>query len=1144
VNKYNEIIGLNDYFQPAYDLTNEVGSYWKQFIPNEKFFAVLTSVLSSLEGHRADEKKSLWLQGNYGTGKSHAVAVVKHLLFDEPNEIQEFVENFEDAQLKSRILNFRNKFRVFPAVLKGLSNVSDNRTFSLVIETAIKDALRKNRIEVSTKSDFERMIYQIESNPAHIDWDEVIKGYTQLSMYVKNKEELIKKLKNNDLDMFRNVETLSSEIGIHFSHFKIEQWLTEVMDELKSQKKADALMIYWDEFTSVLQRPNSGMLLTELQHIAELSVNKGIYLFVVTHKTLQQTEMSVLKDDKEKALGRFQILDYSMEPITTYHIMGTAIKKKDKEKWESLRDEEIQKVDNLIRRIIGTDSGPRYYNLLKNLFPIHPYTAYLSTFIVRNIGSTERSIFNFLYDKEKGFSKFINENPVNPGGFFLTADYLWDFFMSEFERVDYQKFSSVLDKYKLHIKSVKEEDYAYSVVFKGVLLLNVLHKMVNVAEGKEMLLVAPSIENIKSMFSGTEYESSADAALEFLDTKQILSKKPDNLFLVMSSTLPPKEVLKLKDELKNNYSQIDKILSKDNIKEIESSFTSAILRESELKIFDASLNEHLVKNKLIKAFKFDYSLHIALLIAQNVQDLEQIRQTVQNISQHNEITNIIFLIFDTVFDETVFDKFIEYSARAVVAERHSFKEEQVSNEDYAKKILEHWVNETTKTGYITWYLGEDKGKILISDFGNIVNDSLSAKIFYSGLEKLREVKKNKNVWGGGMARVCAENFLFANNRDFVESRTPAVPNKITREIIKNDVGEYIVDEQLAFKNGVDLNHPIIMMSNEIKKIIEKKNNAGIFHLGESLKFLTQPPFGIYKNRIHFATIGFLMRNYVGKLYESGKGKPIEKEMMRDKIVSLFNYWHDGKDSNKLEVRLGTKEEKTLINELIYIFSLKNIESLNDVKWGIRNWIKQSEYPLWVFKLSENSSDEINLAIDKIIDLIESRDQEITQSDIKSLLNIVNIVEVDLRILLQKERSHELFVLWVTGIDNVEVKGEDVDSAINYIRQHMPEEIGVDSWKEDNVREKTKDWYIAKSRLQPENLPAQKLTPTVSNYGGSPLPNDSGGGRVIEKLDSPGYKKLGLSVIDKIEKFNGDWKDVLKKIVAEHPEISNILEKYL
>lgn len=275
VNKYHEIIGLYDYFQPTYDLTNEVADYWKQFVPNDKFFGILRGVLNSLESQQANEKKSLWLQGTYGTGKSHATAVIKHLLFDEADEIEEFTEKFEDTQLKSRILSFRDKFRVFPVVLKGLSNVTDNRTFALVIERAVKDALKRNRIEVSTRSDFEKMVYQIETNPGDINWKNLIQKYPQINMYVKNKKALLRKLKNNDLDTLRNLEEVSSEIGIYFSHDKIDEWLTEVIDELKSQNEADGLMIYWDEFTSVLQRSNSGTLLTELQHIAELSVNKG-----------------------------------------------------------------------------------------------------------------------------------------------------------------------------------------------------------------------------------------------------------------------------------------------------------------------------------------------------------------------------------------------------------------------------------------------------------------------------------------------------------------------------------------------------------------------------------------------------------------------------------------------------------------------------------------------------------------------------------------------------------------------------------------------------------------------------------------------------------------------------------------------------
>jgi len=1136
--KYNEIIELNDYFQPAYDLTNETGNYWEQFITNDKFFDVLRGVLSSLEGQRPDERKSIWLQGTYGTGKSHATAVIKHLLFDPEIETGEFIGNFGDTQLKSRILSLRDKLRVFPVILKGTSNITDNRTFALVIERAVKSALKQNNIEINTKSDFEKMIYQISTNPGYINWESVIQEYPQINMFVKDKEDLLKKLKNEDLDILKNLEELSSVVGIHFSYSEITNWLKEVIEELREQGKADNLMIYWDEFTSVLELPNSGILLTELQNIADLSVNKGVYLFMVSHRNPSQA--NITKDDMEKVLGRFRMLDYSMEPITTYHIVGAAIKKKDKSTWESLKDEKSSVMDDLIRRIVGTEEGIRDYTLLENLFPIHPYTAYLSTFIVRNIGSTERSIFEFLYDEKRGFSKFIKENPSGVNGVFLTVDYLWDFFMEEFERIDYQRFSSILDKYKLHIQTVEEENRLYSAIFKGVLLLNIQYKMVKVAEARDTL-VAPSVTNIKSMYWGTEYENDIEAALNYFDSKQIISKDPDNLFLVSSSSLPFKEVEKEKEGLKGLYDQIDKILSKEQVREIHDTFTNSVLRKTELKIFDASLNEYLLKNRLKKAFVEDYALHIVVLIAKNIQEREQIKMTVKNILKDTEFNNIVFILLEELFGEDIFNQFVDYQARATIADRHNYTEERISNEDYARKVLDRWIH-LIKSGYAEWSLSgkreigsfteENNGKCLVKDFSELVNERLSAKIFSSGLEVLKEAKKNNNVWTEKMAKVSAKNFLFANNRDFIETKTSSGPERYTREIIKDNFGEYIVDEGLQFKKEVDVNHPIVKMNSEIQKIINGKKNSGVFNLGDTLKFLTKPPFGLYPNMLHLATLGFLMRAYVGKLYESGRGKPIEKEIMWDKILDLFKYWESKKASNKLEVRLGTAEEKKLITALTVVFNLQNIESLSDLRWGIRNWIKESDYPLWVFKLSENTNDGIKLSIDKIIDLIESMDTEISQSDIKGVLDAVKVVETDLKFFVfKKERSRALFVAWLKGIENIHIEDEEIDGVISYTRHNMPEEIGVASWKKDNVREKVKDWYIEKSKPQPEQ--------TYQNEDGD---------RGYTDGSMPAHSEISerrrTMVIEKIEAYRGDWKSVLKKVVKEHDEIVSILEKYL
>lgn len=252
--KYNEILSLNEYFQPVYVITEEREDYWKQFIPNEKFYNVMAASINAIESSSSSkEKKSLWLQGTYGTGKTHATAVVKHLLWDDLDDISDFVERIDRGQLRERLTSFREQHKVFPVILKGVSNITDIRTFALAIEKAVKDALRSKKIEeISTKSDFEKMIYQVDENPYHIDWNRIIEESLELGMFVNNKEDIREKLKNNDVKILRILETISASKQTFFSISDISEWLIEVVGELKRKNIAAYLMIYWDEFTSVL----------------------------------------------------------------------------------------------------------------------------------------------------------------------------------------------------------------------------------------------------------------------------------------------------------------------------------------------------------------------------------------------------------------------------------------------------------------------------------------------------------------------------------------------------------------------------------------------------------------------------------------------------------------------------------------------------------------------------------------------------------------------------------------------------------------------------------------------------------------------------------------------------------------------------
>ena len=89
---YSNIVTLRQ-MRPAYNIKEESDGEWINFIANDQFNDILTKAISSVRNNDADHHKSLWIAGTYGTGKSHAGAVIKHLLCDPVDEIRDYVED-------------------------------------------------------------------------------------------------------------------------------------------------------------------------------------------------------------------------------------------------------------------------------------------------------------------------------------------------------------------------------------------------------------------------------------------------------------------------------------------------------------------------------------------------------------------------------------------------------------------------------------------------------------------------------------------------------------------------------------------------------------------------------------------------------------------------------------------------------------------------------------------------------------------------------------------------------------------------------------------------------------------------------------------------------------------------------------------
>ncbi len=1063
--KYKDILALYEYFQPVYDITSERGDYWKQFIPTKTFLDTLKTFLNSLESKDAQNRKSIWVQGSYGTGKSHATGVIKHLLWDDLEEIENFVEKINDVQLRERLRSFRKGNRVFPVILKGISGISDVKSLTLTLQKAVKESLKKENIEIYTKSEFEMYIEKI-NNSDYVNWDRIIEKDTELKVLVRNSEGLLKELKAGNIEVLKILEKATD---FRFSFSAIENWLVEVLKELQ-KNGISFITIYWDEFTPLMEFSESSSILNILQSIAEKSFNENIFLFIISHRTPEQVQIS--KVDYEKVLGRFHFVEYSMENITTFHIMSNAIKKKDENKWKEMRDEIYIKspaFKRLTQKLIGEDLSLR--NILMDLFPIHPYTAVIATAISRYIGSSERSIFNFLYDGEKGFQKFISEYPKEYGDkdYFLTSDFLWDFFLDNFKRKPSEKIETIISKYSLHIDSLKRKGPQYTAIFKGILLLNLISSYIGVSP-LEAKLYAPSEENIRDLFLGTSYENYLDEVLAELDKLGYVPKAPDGLFLISLTSLPSQEINVEKESLKREYKDVTKLLDKYQKDRLVKDLTANVLREVEVQIYWSGLKEIELKRRLTNDFRKPHSLRIALFLSRDKTEISDIRDTIKRLigEESNATKNVIFIISDAYLEEERYERIIEYLARERVANKHAYNEEAETNRNYARKLIEDWINKIEKNFFEVYFQDENGGfpfKVVIINLEDRLNRNLSPKVFRFGLENIEELTQNINIWKIGHSEKVAKIFISSDTRDDLEEETRNAPYRSLRGILMNEKGEYIVDRNLKFYSHVNMDHPTVKICKEVEHEIEKKRGQ-IFNLGDTLAFLREPPYGLYPNMVNYAVLSFALRPFIGKLYESGKGRKITKELLINKIVDLFKYWEDERNREKLEVRLETPDEEKLIELLRDIFDMKEEENLNQIKWRIREWVKNTGFPLWALKTLTEGLKEPDLkalihSINALGFLIRTVDRELGEERIKNIFKLLQQTQGSLKPLLKREKLKEGFIKWLKSLEEVKVEDDEVEEVIDYLYKNMQGEVGL--WDEDKVIIKLKDWVRLKEK---------------------------------------------------------------------------------
>lgn len=1082
--KYSDIIDVQEYFKSAFDITSDKGESWKAFITNEKFESNMAQIINCFTSSVLNNRKSIWIQGTYGTGKSHSLAVIKHLLCDDYSAIEDYISRINRSQLRNSISNFRREKRVFPVVLKGVYAISDVADLTYTIQQQVAAAL--GDIEITTKTDFQSALQIVENGAFDSFFEDLMNKNIELHSYAENKQQLIKKLKENDTKVIRILATELKNAGLGgFRTHNIIEWLVDIRTELRQRGIADYLLLMWDEFTSLLEISARRSILNVMQDIAELSSSEtdhsldtqGVYLLLVTHKKLETTESykDLKEDERNMAKARFIELDYGMQPTTTFHILSGALDRKQPDILDELRQKNLLDVPSvrlLVDKIVDTETAnaTEIKDKIVSLYPFHPYTSYLATFVSRVVGESQRSIFGFLNDDEFGFKKYIQHDIEETK--FLTADYVWDFFYRAFEDNIVGHFDVITNKFKLVGESLHEKGADYYAVFKVILLLNILYRVTTTdADLSEKSMVNPSTENIVEAFSGFMNKENVLEILDYIDENQILHRNPDGIFEVASSSLPQKKIFEEKKKLYANEEDISKIVEKYSISclgELKRNISRDIPRELDAQVFWGGEKEYLLKGKLEAKFKATYTANVALMMFRGVtKELDEFlnrkemsqdasKSIITKLSQEDAYRDIVFVLINTELGNKRFEAYLDSVAQESVARSLQMNEEMVEGQKNAEKWMKKWIEEITTSGMADVIFRGDSIRIPFNQCNRHLANNYVRTIFKYGFDSL--VVAN-TAWRHQTSKKAVELALYSSTKSELEQDATGSYNAIRQLLTSGN--SILFDEQLQLRSEDDT-VPMVKICCEVRNVLESNKNEPSINLAEEFRHLTKPEYGYYQNTLFMGAFALALRPYVDKLYTSGSGQKIDKIVMKDIIVSVFEYWENSKKYNdKFVVRMSTEEERALTEKLCEIFEISDQNGLIETKWAIRTQFKnQSQAPLWALKYVDQNTEKYNEFIDKMYRFSKSTDENIQQSFIAELLNGLTIYQMEFSDAVIKVRNRQCLNSYI--LMELEKIGER-EEAIQGVREYLDGQMSGDIvfWEENDVHDQILQWKIKK-----------------------------------------------------------------------------------
>jgi hypothetical protein len=955
---YSEYFEIDpNYFSCVNDHSIKAGLDWKKCYPHKTFVDIL-QVLEKVLARNI--KKSIWIEGAYGTGKSYAAFALKNMLDCNENELSEYFNKYAvlDKDLKNKLIGHK-KEQIVVAYKFASSEINCDNHLILAVQKTISKTLKEKNITYKGEHTLQEKIIEWLEVPEQKELMNAYLGKNEYKALFNNMttDDIINKLRSRgeNTDLLDKILKLGDDRGI--TAFKMDMddlvvWLTDIIDK----NNLRALVFIWDEFSDYFKN-NRTKSFSGFQKLVELSNVKPFYFMIVTH----QSSSYFPEQGKEGKLilDRFERIEITMPDDIAFDLIASAleIKKSKENDWEQISDTlnaRLHDSKSEVEKLAGIERDKT-----SKLMPLHPMAALLLKHISSTYKSNQRSMFEFIKNQDsidsESFQWFIGKFGPYSEEPLLTIDKLWKFFYEKGKNDLEDDIRSILNTFNREENKLNGEEKR---VLKAILMMQAIYLK------NQVELFETTERNISIAFNGTLLNNKAGNIAQKLSRERIIfeRKMPNGktVFQTVEIVNNSEEINRKKEELKRNF-KTNSLIDKGNLKDALNLIPALNLRFEFVPIyienFANKTNE--IKSKFSKTFEWK----IPVMVSFSKDELEciELKKRIKEMVKNEDCKNIVFINANTYMKPEIMDKYLEDLANS---DFYSGKDNSLSKdfERKAMEILKNFRNDITNG---EWQICSfEKQNEEPTNYQNI-QSFLLAFVMGKYPYPFDSINASEAMFGSNGLRPAAECGIIESTKGIMTKAEEKL-----KEILKT-----------AWKNEnywqKESESPISRVKIALDEQIQNafKNDGRISILDIYRKCLYD--FGYMPCNISAFLLGFLLKEYTKGNYrysDDAISEPLDDERLKEIIGEAISEENNpnGKYKQKFIVCI-TEEEKECFRMFSKVFDIpeKNLNSVESATNLVRNKLKELAFPIWTLK--EIYPEETQF-IDKIADFVNTKQE--------------------------------------------------------------------------------------------------------------------------------------------------------------------------